>query len=194
MGVWHQQYTHNHGWSLKPHALPPPSVLIRLPSPDSLLPRPPPPRQSWMGVWHQQYTHNHVWSPKPHALPPPSVLIRLPSPSYPRPSTPRLLSKPPPHPHPLYPAQITPHTLTHWWFSTWRTELPHFPERAPPLTPKPINFHLPTLYTSCTYLASKPDIRTHGIVRLFQHCHGNLPFLTSILINVFIFLDPKPDN
>ena len=56
-----------------------------------------------------------------------------------------------------------------------------------------INLHLPTLYTFCTYLTSKPDMRTHGIVRLFQHCYSNLSFFTSILLNVFISLDPKPD-
>ena len=40
----------------------------------------------------------------------------------------------------------TPHTLAHWWFSTWGAQPPHPIDRSPPLTHQPINFHPPTPY------------------------------------------------
>ena len=70
-------------------------------------------------------------------------------------------------PLPIYLSQTTLPTLAHWWISMQRTQLPHSYDRAP--THQPINLHQPTLYTHCTY--SKPDMRKHGIIRLFQHLY-----------------------
>ena len=47
-------------------------------------------------------------------------------------------------PSPIYLTQKTTHTLTHWWFSMWRTHLPHPNDWALPLMHQPINLHLPT--------------------------------------------------
>ena len=135
-------------------------------------------------------TSHRVATPTP---PPPSILC---CPDQSRPSTPgpfTHLTFPRPHltpTSPLYLTQRTPPTLTHWWFSMWRTQLPQSPERALPFMYQTINLHLPTLYTFCTYLTSKPDMRTHGIVRLFQHCFVIHYFNTP---KCFYFPWPKPD-
>ena len=169
---------------LLPQALPPPpSVLIRRPSPllpyapDSLLPLPPlhPDRAFWTLPVTLPVNHTfHFGSPSTaytgpviHCLPVPLPSVIRP-PDQCRPRTPypfHILHPPafnyPPPPTPLYLTHKTPPTLTHWWLSTWGAQPRHPTDRSPPLTHQPIDLHLPTpcitKHTLRTYINARHE-------------------------------------
>ena len=191
-------------YHLPPRPAHPHSVLIRLLSPS--YPRPPTPsypctpfvQHNPSGfLWpHSPVSHIVVPCPWPTPTIVPSLTV-TPTPPLPsifchpdqcRSSAPgplRILHTPPPPPpnplpHPfLHLTQTTPPTLTHD-FSIWKTQLPHSLTELRPSCTNPSSY-ICQHYT-LSALTSKPYIRTHGTVRLFQHLYSNLSFLTSIVL------------
>ena len=110
---------------------------------------------------HKPVEHHHHH----HPICPTPLGTNLPSPSYPGPcslllpSTPKLSTQPINAPTEAYTGLV----------ATVSTAELHPPHTNP----------LICIYQTYTLSAlnSKPDMRTHGIVRLFQHLYSNLPFL-----------------